>query len=368
VRKNIKLFKSIIFLLILLLTNSKAELTNKVIIRVGSEIITDYDITREIKYLNVLTMGSFENLDIQEAEKIAVDSLIKDKVKINALINYENIIINDKLINDQIARTTRDLGFRDEEDLKTFLVMKEYTFEEFKKKITLELRWNQLIYQFYKNQIIVNKEKIDKKLKILISKQRKREEYLISEIFIEDSSIKKLNEKNEEVLTKDNIVKKQDETIIKTEIASYDNEKNSINVEKSIEEKTDNKANNQITIDELIENIQEKGFENTAIQFSSSSTSQQGGKLDWINESEFSEILLKYIKKTKIGTITEPISVPGGIIILKIENKRFEENKIDFEKKMEELIKIEKNNQLNQFSTNYFNQVKNNIKIKYFND
>jgi len=246
--------------------------------------------------------------------------------------------------------------------------MKEYTFEEFKKKITLELRWNQLIYQFYKNQIIVNKEKIDKKLKILISKQRKREEYLISEIFIEDSSIKKLNEKNEEVLTKDNIVKKQDETIIKTKIASYDKEKNSINVEKSIEEKTDNKANNQITIDELIENIQEKGFENTAIQFSSSSTSQQGGKLDWINESEFSEILLKYIKKTKIGTITEPISVPGGIIILKIENKRFEENKIDFEKKMEELIKIEKNNQLNQFSTNYFNQVKNNIKIKYFND
>ena len=367
-RKNIKLFKSIILLLTLLLTSSKAELTNKVIIRVGSEIITNYDLTREIKYLNVLTMGGFESLDIQKAEKIAVDSLIKDKIKINALANYKNIIVNDKMINNQIFQTTQDLGFRNEEDLKTFLVIKEYTFEEFKEKITLELKWNQLIYQFYKNQIIVNKEKIDKKLKTLISKQKKREEYLIYEIFIEDSLIKKSNEKNEEVIAEDNVVEKQDKTIIKAEIASYDNNKNLINEEKSIEKEADNKTNNQITIDELLENIKEKGFENTAIQFSSSPSSQQGGKLDWINESEFSELLLKYIKNAKIGTITEPISVPGGIIILKIENKRFEENKIDFEKKMEELIEIEKNKQLNQFSTNYFNQVKNNIKIKYFND
>ena len=35
---------------------------------------------------------------------------------------------------------------------------------------------------------------------------------------------------------------------------------------------------------------------------------------------------------------------------------------------MEELIQIEKNIQLNNFSRNYFNQVKNNTKIKYFND
>ena len=32
------------------------------------------------------------------------------------------------------------------------------------------------------------------------------------------------------------------------------------------------------------------------------------------------------------------------------------------------LIEIEKNKQLHNFSTNYFNQIKNSIKIKYFND
>ena len=35
---------------------------------------------------------------------------------------------------------------------------------------------------------------------------------------------------------------------------------------------------------------------------------------------------------------------------------------------MNQLIEVEKNNQLNNFSTNYFNQVKNSTKIKYFDD
>ena len=388
-RKNIKLFKSIILLSILLLTSSKAELTNKIIISVGNEIITNYDLVRELKYLSVITVGQFKNLNDQESRKIAVDSLIKDKIKISALANYDNIIIKDELINNQIIQSTQNIGFKSIEDFKTYLEFEKYEFDEFKKKILLELKWNQLVYQFYKNQIVIDKEKIDKKLKTLITEQEKREEYLIYEIFIEGVKIKKLNKEKEseetlkennvvEELTKNKVVvEEQDGIIIEAESASYNNEKNPMDAEKPIEKVvetktneqiTEAKTNDQITIDDLIENIKEKGFENTAIQFSSSPTAQQGGRLGWINESKFSQLLLKFIKKTKIGTITEPIPISGGILILKVENKRVEENKMDLDKKMKELIEIEKNNQLNNFSTNYFNQVKNNTKIKYFND
>ena len=171
--------------------------------------------------------------------------------------------------------------------------------------------------------------------------------------------------------------KEQDGIIIEAESASYNNNRNlideDVSIEKIVETKTNEqitevKTNDQITINDLIENIKEKGFENTAIQFSSSQTASQGGRLGWVSESKFSKLLLKFIKKTKIGSITEPIPITGGILILKIENKRVEENKIDLDAKMKELIEIEKNNQLNNFSTNYFNQVKNNTKIKYFND
>ena len=147
----------------LLLTSSKADLTNKVIISVGNEIITNYDLAREIKYLSVITVGQIKNLDDQESRKIAIDSLIKDKIKVGALANYNNIIIKDELINDQIVRSIRNIGFKNTEDFNTYLNFEKYEFEEFKKKILLELEWNQLVYQFYKNQIVVDKKKIEKK-------------------------------------------------------------------------------------------------------------------------------------------------------------------------------------------------------------
>jgi hypothetical protein len=369
VGKKIKLLINIFLLALLLLTSSKAELTNKIIISVGSEIISNYDLAKEIKYLNVITVGRIKNLDNQELRKIAIDSLIKDKIKVIAIANYNNIVIKDELINNQIFRSAQNIGFKNVEDLKTYLNYEEYEFDEFKKKILLELKWNQLIYQFYKNQIIVDKEKIDKKLEALIAEQKKTNEYLIYEIFIKDTAIKKLNTKSEKASIEHSVpIEKQDEIIIATESVHYNNEKNLKDTEKSIEEVTDVKVINQITIDDLIKNIKENGFENTAIKFSSSPTAQQGGELGWVSETKFNQLLLKFIKKTKIGSITEPISIPEGILILKVKNKRIEENKIDFNKKMNELIEIEKNKQLSNFSTNYYNQLKMNTKVKYFND
>jgi hypothetical protein len=387
VGKNIKLSITTILLSIFLLTSSNAELNNKVIISVGEEIITNYDLDKEINYLNVITVGQIKELDDQESKKIAIDSLIKDKIKITALSNYNNIIIKDELLNNQIIKTSRNIGFGSLEDFTTFLKFQEYELDEYKKKVLLELQWNQLVYQFYRNQIVIDKKKIDEKLKILIAEQKKDVEYLIYEIFIENSAIKELDEESEKELNENNIVEELPENkvvdeknsgiIIEAESASYNNKKNSIVEEKSIEKEVEVETNDQIieakkkdqiTIDDVIENIKEEGFENTAIKFSSSPTAQQGGNLGWVSESKFSKVLVKFIKETKIGSITEPIPIPKGILILKVGDKRVEETNMDLDKEMEKLIEIEKNKQLNNFSTNYFNQVKNNIKIKYFND
>ena len=120
-RKNIKLFTFVIFLSILLLTNSKAKVTNKIIVSVGNEIITNYDLSRELKYLSVITVGQFKNFDDQESRKIAIDSLIKEKIKVSALDNYGDIIITDELVNNQIGRSALNIGFKSIEDFKLYL-------------------------------------------------------------------------------------------------------------------------------------------------------------------------------------------------------------------------------------------------------
>ncbi len=256
--KNIKLSIATILLSILLLTSSNAKLNIKIIISVGDEIITNYDLDKEINYLNVITVGQIKELDDQESKKIAIDSLIKDKIKITALSNYNNIIIKDELLNNQIIKTSRNIGFRSLEDFTTFLKFQEYELDEYKKKVLLELQWNQLVYQFYRNQIVIDKKKIDEKLKILIAEQKKDVEYLIYEIFIENSAIKELDEESEKELNENNIVEELPENkvvdeknsgiIIEAESASYNNKKNSIVEEKSIEKEVEVETNDQMDL------------------------------------------------------------------------------------------------------------------------
>ena len=382
-RSKIKFIIAIFTLTIILSPNiSKADLNNKIIISVGSEIITNYDLSREFKYLNVITVGKFKSLNPQENRKIAIDSLIKDKIKSNVLSTYKNVRINDEMLANQIVNTIRSIGFRSIEDFKKYLEYEGYKFEEFEKKVMLEMKWNQLIYQFYKNQIVVDKEKIDKKLKDIISNQETVNEYLVHEIFVENSKIRKKDNKTEEILTEIEknedtsakytvLVEEKDGIIIEAESATYGGKKTikkSEEKNKKIENAAKTEINDQISIKEIIKKIEKEGFEDTAILYSSSPTAKLGGKLGWVNEKKFSKLLLEFIKKTKVGSITEPIPITEGMLILKVADKRALENKIDLEKKMNELIEIEKNKQLDNFSTNYFNQVKNSIKIKYFDE
>ena len=136
--KNIKLLITTILLSILLLTSSNAELNIKVIISVGDEIITNYDLDKEINYLNVITVGQIKEMDDQKSKKIAIDSLIKDKIKIAALSNHNNIIIKDELISNQIVRSSQNIGFRSIDDFKAYLNYAEYELDEFKKKFYLK--------------------------------------------------------------------------------------------------------------------------------------------------------------------------------------------------------------------------------------
>ena len=69
------------------------------------------------------------------------------------------------------------------------------------------------------------------------------------------------------------------------------------------------------------------------------------------------------ITDLKIGEFSKPIIIPGGALILKLENIKEINNEINLEKKLNELVRYSTNEQLNQFSNIYFNKVKKNIKI-----
>jgi peptidyl-prolyl cis-trans isomerase SurA len=68
--------------------------------------------------------------------------------------------------------------------------------------------------------------------------------------------------------------------------------------------------------------------------------------------------------KLNVGDFSEPFVIPGGFVILKIDDKK-KENLLEnnLEKKLEELIKTETNRQLQNFSNIYLQKIKKNIVI-----
>ena len=99
------------------------------------------------------------------------------------------------------------------------------------------------------------------------------------------------------------------------------------------------------------------------MNYSISSSSKAGGDIGWINEDTINQKLKDQIINLNIGSYTKPIIIPGGALILKLENVKEIKNEIDIKSKLEELIRFSTNEQLNQFSNMYFNKVKKNIQI-----
>ena len=98
----------------------------------------------------------------------------------------------------------------------------------------------------------------------------------------------------------------------------------------------------------------------------SSSSSDNAGDLGWIRETTLNNKIKNSLKNIQIGKYTQPIVIPGGFLILKIEDIKKVEIEINLEEAIEKVYKKKVNEQLNQYSTIYYNKVKKNISINEF--
>ena len=128
----------------------------------------------------------------------------------------------------------------------------------------------------------------------------------------------------------------------------------------------DTTENLKITFSKIKESIDEIGFENTANIFSVSNTSKNGGLIGWINEVQITGIISETINKLKINEISKPIPITNGYLIIKLNNKKNFEEKIDIDKELEKLLNQETNRQLNGFSIILYKRLKKNIDINEY--
>ena len=302
--------KIILFYIITLCLITKYSIAEVYIVaKVNEEIITNISINKELNYLLLLN-PNFKSLDEKQKFKIAKISLIDEIVKKKEIQKFIKTEVENPLLDGFIKNFYTRLNYANLEEFKNALILKEtYSFEDFKSKINIELLWNELIFSRYKNQIKIDKENLNKKIKFLSTENSI--DYNISEIIF---------------------IKKKDKTI--------------------------NELINEIEL-----SISEIGFNNTATLYSISESSKFGGKIGWVNKNNLSEEILIELEKIKEGERTKVIPIGNRYLILKIDNIKITKKIINEEEELNKLIQAETNRQLNQFSKIYFDKSKINYLI-----
>ena len=308
------MFKKIFFALIFLLQSQTlfADISNKIVLTVGSLPITLYDLKQEVKLLSILNPGKLENQSIEDLQSLGIESLtikkIKEQeIKKNKLDNTED----EEFIEYEISRVLKSLNM-DKPALERVFSENQLEISDLKNHILIEIKWNRLVYGMYQNKIKIDEKSVNKKVEEYSMKENSYDEYFLSEIIVPVSDSQNPNDVYQKVKSR----------------------------------------------------LFSEKFENVAREISISQTRDAGGEVGWVDEKTIAEIVIKKIKDLNVGEITSPILIPEGIMIIKLNNKREIKNEINKDQLKRKIILNERDKMLTTYSKMYLNKLKSNTMIE----
>ena len=298
-----------ILLFLILISFNVNSFENKIILKIDNDIITSLDILEEINNLEFFNQN-LKEIDKEEIYKISLNSLINYKIKKQEVLKYFNKIEieNEDYIKSIIENNAKKLNFKNISDFKKVLKEKNINFDYYEEKIKVNILWNQIIFSKYNNQLVVNEIELKEKIK---RQNDNKKSFNLSEIVFQIENLDDLKD-------------------------TYETIKSDIN---------------------------KLGFQNAVLKYSVSNTSNEGGDLGWVDETLINNKILEELKAMSIGSITNPIRIPSGFLILKVKDVKKIETNLNIDQEVKRLINYEKEKQLDSYASMYFNKIKKNIKI-----
>ena len=280
--------------------------------KVNNEIISNIDVKNEKNYLLALN-PNLRGLSSEDINRYAKDSLVNEKIKKIEIEKQFEIMQNEIMINNIIRDLYSGIGISNINEFEKHLSDFGINLDLVKKKISIEIAWNDYIFNRYGKLVQIDEKKIRDRIKKL-SKKNNIENFLLSEIIF------------------------------------------TINESENLEGK----------FMEIKKSIEKIGFEESAKIYSVSESKKDGGKIGWIYKSQLSKKILKEIEKINVGESTNPITTTGGFILLKINEKKNQLLEIDEEEEFKKAVNFEKNRQLTMYSTLQYKRAYNKALINEF--
>ena len=302
---------SIIFFFLIFFLNGilNAKIENKIIVKVGNEVITSFEIKNKILRTLILNNSNINQENIDKLKEQVLDNLINIKLKENEL-KKTNVEIDTNRINEYLSK----ISSNDIAKLKNLFKQNNVSFELFIDELKTEFRWQKFIYQKYSKKIEVNENSLNDEIETLLKDQLEVKEVNLSEIQL-------LNNQN---------------------------------------------INNKKFMQNIFDEIKNNGFENTALKFSVSSSSSEKGSLGWINIKTLSKSIYDLVSNMSPGDISEPIIQSNNILLIKLNKERkVSRTDLDKDEMKKRLIKQKENELFNLYSISHLSIIKNKYFVEY---
>ena len=304
-----KFFLKIYIILILNIVPVQAYCEIYVVAKINEEIITNVDLDFEKKYLVSLN-PNLKKLDKSRITEYAKNSIINERVKRIEIEKRFKIIPNEQLLSKVIGDIYSSIGISNLKEFEIYLLQNDVDINRVKEKISIEIAWNDLIIKTFSSEIEIDKDFIMKELEKLDEKEV--ENLLLSEIIFT------INDKDEL----------------------------------------------ELKYQKIKESINQIGFEETARIYSLSDSKKSGGNLGWIYKNQLSNEIKEGLNEINIGDFTKPIITSGGFLILKLNNIKIENMKVDRETQLKKMVEFERERQFTRFSTLYYKRIYNSAEIE----
>tara|TARA_B100000700_G_C15030692_1_gene850349 strand:+ start:1464 stop:2387 length:924 start_codon:yes stop_codon:yes gene_type:complete len=299
------------FLIFFFLFNSSksfGNINNSIIISVGNLPITRLDLIKEMTLISILTKSRIDSSNKERIKAIAVQALVKRKIK---EIEIERLGIknyNKKDLEMMVLNTSKNLGIN-KDGLKEMIESNNLNFEKFKERFKIDLMWNTLIFQLYRNKVVLNTSEVENKITKEIQKSQPQRIFLLSEIEINQTD------------------------------------------------------NNDFTLNKILEEIKNISFESAAKKFSISKSAEYGGNIGWINQKDLSKKIYNNIIDLKTDEIGKPIFLDNTILLIKKTGEKVIEK--DIQKIKDRILSQEKEKKLQMFSKAHFSSLEKRIQVNF---
>ncbi|GLS00249.1 chaperone SurA [Brevundimonas denitrificans] len=248
------------------------QMSDGILATVNDSVITGFDLRQRMLLLIAMTQVQPTPENIPAIQQQALNALIDERLQVQELANYEDLVVSDEQVEEEITAMAREVGAAPQAYVD-FLAQGGIRPSTLREQLRTQIGWSQLVGGRFQSRARVSRAAVAAAMR-QISEAAAKKQYLIGEIYIESARV-------------------------------------------GGQQAALNGANQLVQ-----QMVQGAPFQAVAQQFSAAPSATRGGDAGWVVEGTMQPALQQALDQLQVGQLSRPIPVDGGVYIIYMRDKR----------------------------------------------